>query len=99
MLHSKAEQTCPECGRPDLRPEGEGRYQCRNCGSRAVVGADGIARRWMDYRTAGKRGRAGRALGGKLRRTTVKSRTHLTVEMGRLASGIGAVPISATLAR
>ncbi len=59
-----AKPTCPACSSPDLRPEDSDRWQCRRCGWRIRIAADGSAQSWLTIGTAGrgqarKRGAAG----------------------------------------
>lgn len=47
--------TCPQCHSPDLRHEGQDRYQCSACLWRSRIGIDGVARSLVDLGTAGRR--------------------------------------------
>jgi DNA-directed RNA polymerase subunit RPC12/RpoP len=49
--------TCPDCGRPDLKPETGDRWQCSFCGSRAIVNEDGTIRRWLKLSMGGRKRR------------------------------------------
>lgn len=49
--------SCPNCNSTDVRPEHGDRWQCRGCGHRLTVAADGTVRPWVDWMSAGRKPR------------------------------------------
>ena len=55
------EQRCPACRSPDLEHEIADRWACCGCGYRVIISDDGTVRDWLNWTTAGRKGRARKA--------------------------------------
>lgn len=58
----------PACQSTDVRPEQGSRWQCRACGHRLTVDAEGTVRPWVDWMSAGRSRRGRQRFSARARR-------------------------------